>query len=123
VKLELEAKQQRNESGRAVDGRGRVVGIVTPPIREGYWLFRVKVSETQAVVGFPKFNTIGIGFEVEGDDWNTNLPYRQDAERIYQHIRKNKGSPRIRKADCIAAIKLIQEAASLYLAAQQGGAA
>lgn len=83
--------------------------MVTPPINEDFWIFRVKVSEHQAIVGFPKFMTIGIGFAVEDDDWNTNLPYTSDAEELYEHIKGNKGSEPT-KEDCIAAIKMIQDA-------------
>jgi len=84
--------------------------VCTPPINEDYWLFRVKVSDKQAVVGFPKFaTTIGIGFAVEKDDWNTNLPYSCSAEELYNHIKANKGDPKISKAICLQAIKLIQQ--------------
>ena len=39
--------------------------MITPPLDEDYWLFRVKLYEDQAIVGFPKFGTIGIGFAQE----------------------------------------------------------
>lgn len=81
--------------------------LITPPIDENYWLLRVKVSEKQAVVAFPKFMTIGIGFAVEEEDWNTNLPYTSDAHELYRHIAKNKGSEPTEE-DCIAAIKMLQ---------------
>ena len=87
------------------------VGVITtPPITPEYWLFRVKVSETQAIVGFPKFFQCGIGFAVEKDDWNTNLPSTCEAEEIYEHIKVNKGDKKITKASCIKAIKMIQQA-------------
>lgn len=90
-----------------------VVGnmVMTPAIDEDYWLYRVELSDKQAIVGFPKFSTIGIGFQVE-DDWNTNLPYTSSAEDIYEHIKHNKADKRIRKPDCITAIRMIQEAAA-----------
>jgi len=55
--------------------------MMTPPINDEWWLFRVKLSDEQAVVGFPKFGTIGIGFAKE-DDWNTNLPYTCDTDTV-----------------------------------------
>jgi hypothetical protein len=89
--------------------------LVTPPIDEEYWLFRVKLSPKQAIVGFPKFCTIGVGFAKERD-WNTNLPFTSDAERIFNHIKHNKGSQKIADADCITAIRMVQEAAKQFMA-------
>ena len=105
----LEVKNQADTTGKFA--AGNAVALVTPNINEDYWLFRVKVSEKQAVVGFPKFSTIGIGFQHE-EDWNTNLPYTSDAAEIYNHIKHNKIDAK--KADCIKAIKMIQEAAKTY---------
>lgn len=85
--------------------------MVTPPLNEDYWLFRVKLFEGQAIVGFPKFNTIGIGFAQE-EDWNTNLPYTCDAEMIYNHIKHNKAYDDIPDDECLEAIRLIQQAAT-----------
>ena len=82
--------------------------MITPPINEDYWSLRVKVSDDQAIVAFPKFNTFGIGFAVE-DDWNTNLPYTSTAKDIFTHIAHNKGNNNISDSDCIKAIKMIQE--------------
>lgn len=102
--MNLERKQQE-------DGSELAPGIMmTPAIDEDYWEYRVRLSDTQAIVGFPKFGTIGIGFAQE-EDWNTNLPYTSDANRIYEHIRHNKGDDTISDADCIKAIEMIQEAA------------
>lgn len=84
--------------------------MITPRIDEDYWAYRVKVSDTQAVVGFPKFTTIGIGFAVE-EDWNTNLPYTCSAEEIYAHIEHNKGDDTIPAERCVEAIRMVQEAA------------
>jgi hypothetical protein len=84
--------------------------LVTPDINEDFWLLRVKVSDTQAVVGFPKFTLLGIGFQVEADDWNTNLPSQTPAEQIFQHIARNKGDESIPDKRCIEAIKMIQDA-------------
>lgn len=82
---------------------------ITPPISEDYWAYRVRVGEGQAVVGFPKFSTVGIGFAKE-EDWNTNLPFTCEAEEIFKHIGHNKGDESIANEDCIAAIRLIQGA-------------
>lgn len=87
--------------------------LVTPDIDEDYWTFRVKVSRSQAVIAFPKFTTMGIGFMRE-EDWNTNLPFGVDAEEIYQHIKRNKGSGSIRKSTIIEAIKKLQAACKAY---------
>lgn len=89
------------------------VMLVTPPVGESYWLFRVCVGYGQAVIGFPKFSTIGIGFAKE-DDWNTNLPYTCESLKIWNHIKHNKGDDRISDETCIEAIGLIQVAAAAY---------
>jgi hypothetical protein len=83
---------------------------ITPAIDEDYWSYRVRLSDTQAIVGFPKFNTIGVGFAVE-EDWNTNLPCRLSAETIFEHIQHNKGDDAIRDEDVLAAIELVRQAA------------
>ena len=84
--------------------------LLTPPINEDYWLFRVKLFEDQAIVGFPKFGTIGIGFAQEAD-WNTNLPAHKPAQEIYEHIKHNKKYAQISDEECLEAIRLIQETA------------
>lgn len=104
--LTLERKDQRNHT---VAGAGI---MLTPMIDEDYWAYRVRLSETQAIVGFPKFMTIGIGFAVE-EDWNTNLPYICSAQEIYDHVKHNKGDDSISREDCIKAIEMIQEAARI----------
>lgn len=81
----------------------------TPPIDKDYWAYRVKLGEVQAIVGFPKFLTIGIGFAHE-EDWNTNLPYTCDAGQIFEHIKHNKGDESIPDEDCLTAIRMIQDA-------------
>jgi hypothetical protein len=105
--LILEIKAQPNETAH--------IGplMLTPPIDEDYWLFRVRLSEQQAIVGFPKFTTIGIGFAVE-DDWNTNLPYTCSTSRIYNHIKHNKGDKSISWRDCQKAICMVQGAAAKH---------
>lgn len=101
----LESRVQQDKTRRA----GGIV--ITPAIEPDYWTYRVRLSETQAIVGFPKFFTVGIGF-AEEEDWNTNLPYTCDAEEIYEHIAHNKGDDSISRGDCIDAIRLVQRVAT-----------
>lgn len=107
MKLELETRAQRDQTKSAAGG----ALMMTPDLDEDYWAYRVRLSETQAIVGFPKFGTIGIGFAREDDDWNTNLPYRCETDKIFNHIRRNKGDDAISDDDVRAAILLVQEAA------------
>ena len=83
---------------------GRI--LITPPLDEDFWLLRVRVSKKQAVVAFPKFMTLGIGFARE-TDWNTNLPWTCDTAAIFAHIKHNRGE-KIPDARCLAAIELLQ---------------
>lgn len=65
--------------------------MFTPPLDDEYWLFRVKLTDKQAIVGFPKFGTIGIGFQVEDYDWNTNLPFSCEPQKnLRSHQRKQR---------------------------------
>ena len=109
MELTLERRTQTNETPNIVMPSGGLVSM-TPPIDEDYWEFRVRLTDTQAIVGFPKFNTIGIGFAVE-EDWNTNLPYRCDAEDILDHIWHNAGEESITREDVLEAIRMVQRAA------------
>ena len=75
------------------------------------FLFVVKLFNGQAIVAFPKYsNCIGIGFYIEEEGYDTNLPYQCKAEEIYNHIKCNKKYKEIKKKDCIAAIEKIQTA-------------
>lgn len=85
--LVLERRDQSDETFVASSASATV--LMTPPVSEDYWKYRVVVADGQAVVGFPKFMTIGIGFSVE-EDWNTNLPYSMDADSIARHIWHNR---------------------------------
>lgn len=88
--------------------RGDTVTLVlTPPIGGDYWLLRVPLTDSQAIIAFPKFFTIGIGFQVEAD-WNTNLPYTCSAKQIFDHIEHNRGDATISEEACIEAIEAIQ---------------
>jgi len=86
--------------------------IMTPPISGDYWAYRVKLTDTQAVVGFPKFFTIGIGF-AEEEDWNTNLPYTCSTEEIFEHIKHNKADPEIPDSRVLLAIEMVRAKAML----------
>jgi hypothetical protein len=103
-----ELKLERRDQADATAHIGPV--MLTPAIGEDYWTYRVRLSDKQAVVGFPKFMTIGIGFAVE-EDWNTNFPYTCGTEETFQHIKHNKGDDSISDDDVRAAIALIQAAA------------
>jgi len=113
----MEAKDLKLEiNPKYIDGDKNIVNffgipaMVTPPLDEDYWQFRVRVHEDQEIVGFPKFMTIGIGFAKE-DDWNTNLPYNYKTDEIFNHIKVNKRYASIPDELCIKAIKMIQKAA------------
>lgn len=67
---------------------GSATVLLTPKIDEDYWSYRVCLNSRQAVVAFPKFGTIGIGFARE-EDWNTNLPYTCSTLEIVSHIWHN----------------------------------
>jgi len=97
---------------------GNVLVMITPPIDKDYWVFRVKLHKKQALLAFPKFGTIGIGFALE-TDWNTNLPYSCKAKDIYSHIEDNKRHDEITKSMCIEAIELLQKACEAYVKAQE----
>lgn len=109
--LVLESKNQPNQTPQ--------IGplMMTPPIDENYWTYRVQLSFSQAIVGFPKFSTVGIGF-AEEEDWNTNLPYTCDATEIYEHIEHNKGDDAITREACLKAIRMVQQAATTDRAAE-----
>ena len=109
MQLKLEVKE-----GAVIDSQPlEHLGVIMTPSalkhdQDNYWLFRVMVSEKQAVVAFPKFGVIGVGFLVEDDDWNTNLPANTDTVALYQHIEVNKGD--VPAETVIRAITMIQEA-------------
>jgi hypothetical protein len=106
--LILEIKNQEDKTLSL--SSGHQVILATPSLDENYWSYRVRLSENQAVLGFPKMMTIGIGFEKEDEDWNTNLPWWAPSEKILGHIIKNKGDSSIRDEDVLTAIKMIREA-------------
>jgi hypothetical protein len=106
----------RNEFCKAKDTfmvNGHII-MGTPPIDEDYWVFRIKLSKYQSIVAFPKFWTMGIGFAKE-TNWNTNLPYDCDAEKIYNWIKRNKIYKSITKEKCIEAINILKRACAYYM--------
>jgi hypothetical protein len=105
MKLILERKNQPDQT--AIIGPA----MITPPIQKDYWEYRVQLGEGQAILGFPKFNTIGVGFALE-KDWNTNLPFRCSTEEIWQHIKHNRGKTIAKPLEIKRAIDLICEAAA-----------
>lgn len=111
TKLQLEINPEIVDKTPIFEAGG-IKAMITPPIGEEYWAYRVKLSEEQAILGFPKFGVIGIGFAKE-EDWNTNLPSGYDTIGIFDHIKHNKGDDSIADSDCIEAIKMIQQAVKL----------
>lgn len=93
---------------------GGITALITPLIDEDYWVFRIKLFKDQALLAFPKFGTLGIGFALEEEDWNTNLPYNKGASIIFNHIKCNKKYKEITDQECIAAIKVLQKACRYY---------
>ena len=99
------------ERREQADQTVRIGGMALTPRGLGgdYWSHRVQLSETQAIVAFPKFATVGVGFARE-TDWNTNLPWTVDAHEIFNHIAHNKGDDAISDDHCIRAIQMVQAA-------------
>lgn len=107
--LVLERKSQQNKTPILGSDKGGPTMMLTPSVGPDYWKYRVMLSDKQAVIGFPKFLTIGIGFAVE-EDWNTNFPYTTDALETFEHIKHNKADGSIDDEDVIQAIRMIQAA-------------
>ena len=107
--MELAVERKGQKPGGVIAGNASGGIAITPAIDEDYWAYRVRLSETQAIVGFPKFFTVGVGFAQE-EDWNTNLPYTCGTEEIYEHIAHNKGDDSISREDCLTAIQMVQQA-------------
>lgn len=105
--LILETKDQPDETVEIGNA------VIAPLVDPDYWTFRVVVSQDpfQAVVGFPKFSTIGIGFAVEDDDWNTNFPYTVETDKIVDHIWRNRLPLDLARDTVHEAVLLIQTAA------------
>jgi len=117
-KLVLEINKKFIDGDKNTFKIGNTVAMVTPPLDEDYWQFRVKVDKDQAIVGFPKFSTIGIGFAKE-DNWNTNLPYDTNTAHLWNHIKENKFYASISDELCLEAIKMVQKAAKDFFQAEK----
>lgn len=111
-KLELEFREFHGHNSTFKAGNSTI--MMTPPIDEDYWTFRVKLYDDQAVVAFPKFGTMGIGFAIE-ENWNTNLPFQSKTEDICEHIWENKKYDKITKYQVKRAIKILQKASEYYM--------
>ena len=106
--LKIEINEQFAAKNNIFDlGDGVSIVIAPLELNESYWLYRVKLFKDQAIIAFPKFSTVAIGFAQE-TDWNTNLPYKCSTEVIYSHIKQNKKYNEITDDECLTAIKLIQ---------------
>jgi len=111
--LTLERRNQQDKTITVSSGDAAV--LLAPVLGDDYWTYRVCLTEANAVVGFPKFGTIGIGFAVE-EDRNTNLPYlRCSTEEIVEHIWRNRGDERITKEMVTQAVDMIRAAAAADL--------
>ena len=86
---------------------------------DDYWAFRVWLSKDQAIISFPKFCTLGVGFLREQESWNTNLPCQSGFGHIWEHIKKNKGDSSIKDTDCLLALKMVCEASVKFLESQR----
>ena len=117
-KLVLEVNQKYIDPEKSKFKLGKATVMVTPPLDEDYWQFRVMVDKDQAIIGFPKFSSIGIGFAKE-DDWNTNLPSNTPTNELWNHIKRNKYFASIPDEICIRAIKMVQKAAAEFFKAKQ----
>ena len=111
-KLVVEYKKGFEPSKDTID-TGSVLIMFTPAIDKDYYIMRVKLYKDQSLIAFPKFNLIGVGFAIESD-WNTNLPYQTDTERLYEHIKINKKYRAITKQMCLEGLKLLQAACKKY---------
>jgi len=111
---DLEQLREKYQATQMRTDGGGILSVSPPVSEDDYWLFRVQVSAKQAVVAFPKHRTIGIGFQVEEQDWNTNLPYTTRAENIARHIAENaivQGDDETPSPETVlAAIKMLQAA-------------
>jgi hypothetical protein len=112
LKVEINAQFAQRNNIVPIAGNGT---MITPlMIDETYWLFRVKLYRDQAIVGFPKYETVAIGFAQE-EVWNTNFPYIYDTLKIYEHIKVNKKYDVITDVQCLEAIRRIQQTIAALL--------
>ncbi len=107
MKLKLEMSELYYQPDKSTVGNTNI--MITPPLGDDNWVYRVMVSEKQAIVGFKKFMTMGIGFMIESYDWNRNLPWSHDTMDLWEHIKENKGDDSISDTECVKAIEMIQD--------------
>lgn len=114
TQADLERLRDKYQSTQMQSPKGGTLSLSPPVSDDDYWLYRVRVSAKQALVAFPKHGTIGIGFQVEEQDWNANLPYIVRAEDIAKHIAHNDavvGDDETPSPETVlAAIKMLQAA-------------
>jgi hypothetical protein len=111
-KLVVEYKEGFQPSNDTIKTNGGII-MFTPDIDKDYYIMKVNLYKDQALVAFPKFGLIGVGFALESD-WNTNLPYQTDTERLYNWIKRNKKYRAITKQTCLEGLKLLQDACKNY---------
>jgi hypothetical protein len=111
-KLVVEYKEGFQPSNDTIKTNGGII-MFTPDIDKDYYIMKVNLYKDQALVAFPKFGLIGVGFALESD-WNTNLPYQTDTERLYNWIKRNKKYRAITKQTCLEGLKMLQAACKQY---------
>ncbi len=72
-------------------------------------MIAVRFENGQRLVGFPKFGTWGVGFWDHNGDANCNLPFDQEADEIWEHIKGNSDVP-MDKEEVLQAIAVLQVA-------------
>ena len=107
-KLQVEVNPDFRDDSIRLKREGGGGILFTPPLSPEYYLARVRLYRDQAIVVFPKFGLLGCGFARE-EDWNTNLPLAEPAKIIFEHIKHNKLYQQIEDADCVRAIRMLQE--------------
>lgn len=111
MKLKLEVNQDFDDNvyRKSLLNFDKGLIMITPCLGNEYWIYKVQLSNSQAVIGFPKFGVIGIGVIKETKGWNTNLPSDTNTAEIYEHIKINKCDKKITKKKCIKAINMIKD--------------
>ncbi len=119
MELVLEHNPRIVDKTKFFGGTGAICMMTPSAIGEDdYWAFRVRLSETQAIISFPKFCTLGVGFQRE-TNWNTNLPCQSGVESLWRHIKQNKGDDAISDEDCLRALKMVVDASVEFMRTQK----
>lgn len=111
IEINKECKKSNDEF---VNKNGRVVAMITPAIDEDYYVMRIHMVKDQYINAFPKFGQIGIGFAIENDDWNANLPAPMNAMSIAKHIQHNKKYKKITLQNIMEGIDKLQHTLEDY---------